>query len=513
LPQGGGGISLAALPGSTPVAKPKPRAGQQGSGAYRDFVRANLGKHKGDMKAVAAAYRAQKGGHFYNVKGEATSLKGKHNHVHGTNPKKVRKMPPGLAGSGVGSSRFTVGERQERPIGPLQPGYLKGPRQATAFALGDQARTGGDSVVRQQLSSDLVEAILKKVPPPKAHPAFASLSDRDFGQRKTTRFDVPNPVTDALVHRAQAKGLHPSDPLNYYPKKHRGNLTDAQIRDSYQYVDDLYDESLPDEKRLLQGARARVLDETPEHTELVAGVEDQLARAQTGAGPGVEQYMYGAQKGSGRLPQRTEQDTDETLANRISASGEAKRGRRDGESARQYIRNMTRYALNLHMFPGDPDDKPDEPPPPPPPPPPAAGQAAQAGAGHCQCKGPGVEQYMEGGHWWNDAWSSVKHAASTVGHDVSKAYHAVQNNPTVREVEKGVANFGVNTLARAGEGLVDAAADTASFVIGQPELAAAADMGVHELANLAQSGVKKGVDSLIDHTAQSGNGLMLPMPF
>jgi hypothetical protein len=139
--------------------------------------------------------------------------------------------------------------------------------------------------------------------------------------------------------------------------------------------------------------------------------------------------------------------------------------------------------------------------------------AAQAGAGHCQCKGPGVEQYMEGGHWWNDAWSSVKHAASTVGHDVSKAYHAVQNNPTVREVEKGVANFGVNTLARAGEGLVDAAADTASFVIGQPELAAAADMGVHELANLAQSGVKKGVDSLIDHTAQSGNGLMLPMPF
>jgi hypothetical protein len=140
----------------------------------------------------------------------------------------------------------------------------------------------------------------------------------------------------------------------------------------------------------------------------------------------------------------------------------------------------------------------------------------QKGSGHkssCQCKGSGVEQYMEGGHWWNDAWSDVKHAASTVGHDVSKAYHAVQNNPTVREVEKGVANFGVNTLARAGEGLVDAAADTASFVIGQPELAAAADVGVHELANLAQSGVKKGVDSVIDHTAQSGNGLMLPVPF
>jgi hypothetical protein len=136
----------------------------------------------------------------------------------------------------------------------------------------------------------------------------------------------------------------------------------------------------------------------------------------------------------------------------------------------------------------------------------------QKGSGH-KCQGPGVEQYMEGGHWWNDAWSSVKHAASTVGHDVSKAYHAVQNNPTVREVEKGVANFGVNTLARAGEGVVDAAADTASFLVGQPELAAAADVGVHELANLAQAGVKKGVDSVIDHTAQSGNGLMLPVPF
>lgn len=143
-------------------------------------------------------------------------------------------------------------------------------------------------------------------------------------------------------------------------------------------------------------------------------------------------------------------------------------------------------------------------------------QAAQAGAGHCgcqTCKGSGVEQYMEGGHWWNDAWNDVKHVASDVGQDISKAYHAVQNNPTVREIEKGVANFGVNTLARAGEGLVDAAADTASFVIGQPELAAAADAGVHFLANEAISGVKKGVDGLIDHTAQSGNGLMLPVPF
>eukprot|EP01047_Picozoa_sp_COSAG01_P096054 COSAG01_NODE_26629_length_707_cov_11.212171_2_plen_107_part_01 len=54
LPLGGGGISLAPL--SIGAAKPKssPKAGQQGSGAYRDFVRANLGKHKGDMKAVAA---------------------------------------------------------------------------------------------------------------------------------------------------------------------------------------------------------------------------------------------------------------------------------------------------------------------------------------------------------------------------------------------------------------------------------------------------------------------------
>ena len=445
LPLGGGGISLAPLPGSTPVAKPKPRAGQQGSGAYRDFVRANLSKHKGDMKAVAAAYRAQKGGgdahgqfmkathsycaqkggHFYNVKGEATSMKGKHNHVHGTNPKKVRKMPPGLAGSGVGSSRFTVGERQ-RPIMPYRPDFRTGPRQATAFALGDQPRTGRDSVVRQQLSSDLVEAILKKVPPPKAHPAFASLSDRMFVKRKTHQFDVPNPITDALVHRAKAKGLHPSDPLNHYPMKydHMGapTMTREQNRAKNQYVDDFYDESLPKEKRLLQGARARVLDETPEHAGMAAEVE------------------------------------------------------------------------------------------------------GQTGAGHCQCKGGGVEQYMEGGHWWNDAWNSVKHAASAVGHDVSqaaktvgqdvsKAYHTVQNNSTVREVEKGVANFGVNALAREGEGLVDAAADTASFLTAQPELAAAADVGVHELANLAQSGVKKGVDSVIDHTAQSGNGLMLPVPF
>ena len=44
-----------------------------------------------------------------------------------------------------------------------------------------------------------------------------------------------------------------------------------------------------------------------------------------------------------------------------------------------------------------PDNRPDEPPP----------RAAQAGAGQCgckQCKGAGVEQYMEGGHWCNDAW-------------------------------------------------------------------------------------------------------------
>ena len=37
------------------------------------------------------------GGHFYNMKGKA-SQKGKHRHEHDPNPKKVRKMPPGLAG-------------------------------------------------------------------------------------------------------------------------------------------------------------------------------------------------------------------------------------------------------------------------------------------------------------------------------------------------------------------------------------------------------------------------------
>ena len=133
-------------------------------------------------------------------------------------------------------------------------------------------------------------------------------------------------------------------------------------------------------------------------------------------------------------------------------------------------------------------------------------QSRQKGSGHkdkaCKCKGPDVHQYMSGGHWWNDAWSDVKHVASDVGHGISTAYHAVQNNPVVREVETKVANVGIDALARAGEGVVDAAADTASFLVGQPELAAAADVGVHQLANLAQAGVKKGVDHLIQHTAQ-----------
>jgi hypothetical protein len=52
--------------------------------------------------AVGDVTKKLTGGHFYNVKGEATSMKGKHNHVHDTNPKRVRKMPPGLAGSGHG---------------------------------------------------------------------------------------------------------------------------------------------------------------------------------------------------------------------------------------------------------------------------------------------------------------------------------------------------------------------------------------------------------------------------
>jgi hypothetical protein len=37
------------------------------------------------------------GGHFYNMKGKS-SQKGKHDHEHGTKAKKVRKVPPGLAG-------------------------------------------------------------------------------------------------------------------------------------------------------------------------------------------------------------------------------------------------------------------------------------------------------------------------------------------------------------------------------------------------------------------------------
>ena len=147
-----------------------------------------------------------------------------------------------------------------------------------AFALGDQARTGRDSVVRQQLNPDIIKAILKNVPAPKAHPEFASLSGQDFGPRPAGRFDVPNPVTDALVHRAKAKGLHPSDPLNYYPNKYRGDITDDQNYAIGEYLDDFNDESLPDEKRLLAGARAKVLDETPEHTEMVSWLEDELAK-------------------------------------------------------------------------------------------------------------------------------------------------------------------------------------------------------------------------------------------
>lgn len=58
------------------------------------------------------------GGHFYNTKGQATSNKGKHSHVHETNPKKVRKMPPGLAGGA------RAGEFSETDGGGLNLGNM-----------------------------------------------------------------------------------------------------------------------------------------------------------------------------------------------------------------------------------------------------------------------------------------------------------------------------------------------------------------------------------------------------
>ena len=58
LPQGGAGIRLA---GSGHCGggheKPKPKAGLQGSGAFRELVK----KHKGDMKAASLEYKQQQG--------------------------------------------------------------------------------------------------------------------------------------------------------------------------------------------------------------------------------------------------------------------------------------------------------------------------------------------------------------------------------------------------------------------------------------------------------------------
>ena len=62
--RGAGGISLAPVVAgvSKAVLKGAPKKKQRGGGAYRDFVQQNIGAHGGDMKRVAAAYRAQKGG-------------------------------------------------------------------------------------------------------------------------------------------------------------------------------------------------------------------------------------------------------------------------------------------------------------------------------------------------------------------------------------------------------------------------------------------------------------------
>ena len=70
------------------------------------------------------------------------------------------------------------------------------------------------------------------------------------------------------------------------------------------------------------------------------------------------------------------------------------------------------------------------------------------------------------------------------------AYHAVQNNPVVRDVETKVANVGLmrwRALARAWS----MQPRIASFLVGQPEVVAAADVGVHNSRILPRPASRK----------------------
>ena len=87
-PQGnqqGAGISLAPIIAGAKVATSKEAPKKQsGGGAYRAFVKANIGKHNGDMKQVAAAWREQKGsGH--SDSGHKEFMKATHKYCKGPN--------------------------------------------------------------------------------------------------------------------------------------------------------------------------------------------------------------------------------------------------------------------------------------------------------------------------------------------------------------------------------------------------------------------------------------------
>ena len=111
-----------------------------------------------------------------------------------------------------------------------------------------------------------------------------------------------------------------------------------------------------------------------------------------------------------------------------------------------------------------------------------------------------VTQYMEGGSFWD----SLKADFQTVGHGIASAAKAVQNNPVVRDVEKGVVKVGASALRDVAEPVIDTVADGAVSLVGMPELAPAIDAGVHRGANWLQNKAVHGVDHAIDSSAGGG---------